>query len=177
MNIKKVIGFISMASVLSFQAPLLVQAKDNSTAAEQTKFEPQFLEKMSMHHQEGIEMAKMAQEKAESKSVKDLSQKIIKKQTQEIAELKSWEKKWYPGEKPVVDMEKMDMTKLHSLSGKEFDVAFLNMMSKHHEGAVEMSKDAESKLEHKEVKKFAQKTIKDQTAEISKIEKMKSSIQ
>lgn len=170
MNFIKAIGASLIAAVFYFQIP--AQAIDQSA----TQVEAQFITDMSEHHKHGIEMAKMAQEKAQSTKVKQLSQKIIKDQTKDIAKLETWQKRWHAGHEMKADVPEMDMSKLEASEGKEFDKAFLDMMSKHHEDGVKMARQVVPKLEHKEVREFAQKSIEKQTAEIEKIDKIESSI-
>ena len=45
---------------------------------------------MKMHHQQGIEMAKIEQAEGKSPEMKEMAQKIISAQTKEIAELDKW---------------------------------------------------------------------------------------
>lgn len=139
--------------------------------------EPHFLQMMTDHHQQGVEMAKMAKQKASTKEVKSMSEQIIKDQTKEIAQLQSWKNKWYKDVDAKMDMPKMDMTSLENAKGKEFDTAFLEMMSKHHQDAISMTEKVSDKLQHKEVKNFASKTIEKQKSEIAKLDQMKKSMQ
>lgn len=167
-------NLITILFAVLFGSVFQASAQDHSMHGSAMS-EPQFLEMMTKHHQDGIEMAKMAKEKATNKEVKNMSEKIIKDQSKDIAKLQSWKKKWHANEKVSAEMPKMDMSKLQAANGKEFDQAFLDMMSQHHQHGVAMAKDA--KLEHKEVKDFAEKSVKKQTAEISKMEEMKTSLQ
>nr|MBA2348712.1 DUF305 domain-containing protein [Solirubrobacterales bacterium] len=58
------------------------------------------------------------------------------------------------------------MKKMDALTGNEFDIHFIDMMTPHHAGAVAMAKDALSKAEHPEIKTLSQDIIKAQEAEI-----------
>lgn len=60
-----------------------------------------------------------------------------------------------------------DMVK--QLAGKkedEFDKEFIKLMIDHHQGAIDMAKEAQVSAKHKEVKKLANDIIKAQTKEI-----------
>lgn len=172
MNLKKYFSAIFFAMTFIFSGSLY--ANENSAA---TASEPMFLESMTKHHQDGIEMAKMAQEKAQNKEVKEMSRKIIQDQTKDIAKLQAWKKQWHSKEDVKADVKKIDMSKLESSQGSQFDKTFLEMMSQHHQDGIQMVKGAEANLQHKEVKEFAEKAIKKQTAEVSKMDQLKSSIQ
>lgn len=66
------------------------------------------------------------------------------------------------------------MKMMGSMSGKDFDVHFLDMMIPHHEGAVLMAKDALQKAEHEEIKTLANQIIKAQEQEIKKMQDWKT---
>ncbi len=58
---------------------------------------------------------------------------------------------------------------LEKLSGDEFDKAFIEMMTEHHEGAVEMAELIPSRAKHDEIKTLGQAIIAAQTKEISEM--------
>ena len=64
------------------------------------------------------------------------------------------------------------MNALKQLSGREFDIAFLSQMIPHHQGAIDMSREALPTLKNPQVKKHAQKIIADQTREIRQMTAM-----
>jgi uncharacterized protein (DUF305 family) len=66
----------------------------------------------------------------------------------------------------MADSMKMDMTKLSNSRDKAFDLAFIEMMIQHHQGAVLMAKEALTKSERQEIKTLAGNIIKAQEAEI-----------
>lgn len=57
-------------------------------------FDKAFIEQMIMHHQSAIDMAAPAEANAEHQEVKDLAKAIIAAQTNEIAQMKQWQKDW-----------------------------------------------------------------------------------
>lgn len=147
-----------------------------------------FIDMMTMHHQEGIEMAQMAQTKAVNPKVKALADRIVADQQKDIEELQGHRNHWYAG-KPPMDpammssmmqsmhpgMMSMEDTrrKLLAAQGAAFDRLFLETMIHHHQMAVDMSKGARTKAEHAEIKAIARKTIAKQTAEIAEMNRLK----
>lgn len=166
---------VILIALCSFVIPGLTPTLQ--AAEQKSQEEANFLSSMSMHHKDGIEMAKMAIDKSQSKEVKSLAQKISSEQTDELKKMQSLQSKWYPKTDVKVESQKMDMSKLAQSKGKEFDLAFLDMMCEHHKQAIDMAKSAMGDLVHKETKSMAEKTLKKQTAEIEKMEKLKTSIQ
>ena len=146
--------------------------------ADRAPFDLQFIDTMSEHHRGAIEMSEMALKRSENAELKKFAQKIIDDQKKEIAQMKQWRDGWYPGAQPAKNMEmpgmadsmKMmiseDMKKMETASGKDFDLHFLDMMTPHHAGAVQMAKNALGKAEHPEIKTLAAGVIKAQEAEI-----------
>jgi uncharacterized protein (DUF305 family) len=159
--------------------------KSDANAAS-APYDLQFIDTMAHHHQGAIEMSEMVLKKSNNEELKKFAQKIIDDQRKEIAEMKQWREKWYGARPPAKNMEmpgmmdsmKMmqgeDMKMMESAIGKDFDLAFLAMMSPHHEGAVAMAKDAFEKAEHQEIKTLAQNIIKAQDDEIKQMEKWKA---
>jgi uncharacterized protein (DUF305 family) len=57
-------------------------------------FDKAFLDGMVEHHQDAIDMAKMANTQANHQEIKDLSNDIIDTQQKEIDEMNAWKVKW-----------------------------------------------------------------------------------
>lgn len=62
-----------------------------------------------------------------------------------------------------------NLDELKPLSGKDFEVDFLNMMIEHHESSIGMAKLAPDRANHQEVKDTAQKMVSAQGSEIKKM--------
>ncbi|MGW5852219.1 DUF305 domain-containing protein [Streptomyces sp. NPDC055254] len=138
-----------------------------------------FAQGMIPHHQQAIEMADLAANRAEAAEVKKLADEIKKAQDPEIKTLSGWLTSW--GEQvPAAggghgghDMSGMmtaeEMKQLESSSGKAFDTAFLKLMVKHHEGAVAMAKTEQSEGAYQPAKDMAAAIITSQSAEIARM--------
>ena len=148
-----------------------------------------FIDMMIMHHQEGIEMAQMAQTKSQNPKVKAFATKTGTDQQKDIEELQGHRYHWYAG-KSLMDhamMEsmmasmhpgiKMDMEdtrrKLLAATGATFDRLFLDTMIHHHQMAIDMAKDAKIKAEHSEIKELATRALLNQQAEIAEMNLLK----
>ncbi len=150
----------------------------SSPNAARAPYDLQFLDTMTHHHQGAVDMAKMAVEKAQHPELKAFAQKIIADQNKEIGQMKDWREKWFAGKPMAMNMEMpgmMDSMKMMSgdgmksmeaMSGNDFDVHFLDMMTPHHASAVTMAKEALTRAEHPEIKLLANQIIKAQEGEI-----------
>ncbi len=128
-----------------------------------------FIEHMIPHHQDAVDMARLALEKSKRDEIKKLSGEIIKAQNTEIATMTKWYKEWYKTDVPKTGMDKggmmnkdghgrhgqmMEMCMMNNSGGmmmnmkmdlnalrnsQDFDKSFIEMMVKHHAMAVMMS--------------------------------------
>ena len=71
-------------------------------------------------------------------------------------------------------MSDADMAKLDTMKGAEFDKMWLDMMIKHHQGAVDMAKTELAKGSNADAKALAQKIIDGQQAEITEMQALLS---
>lgn len=141
-----------------------------------------FVQMMSKHHQQGIEMARMEEERGASVSVKQLAAKIRQSQEKELAELKA-HSEHHAGatgtagsserDKMMDEQSQTMMSRLKSASGAALDHAFLDEMANHHQMAISMTESA--KLQDPALKKLGQKMIAGQRQELSELKKELSS--
>ncbi|MQA80248.1 MAG: DUF305 domain-containing protein [Streptosporangiales bacterium] len=144
----------------------------------------QFAQQMIPHHRQAVQMADLAETRASSAEVKSLAATIKKAQGPEIKTMSGWLKTWgepVPQESEGMDhsgddmsgmMTDEDMRELEQASGKAFDTAFLQMMIKHHKGAVSMAKTEKSDGSYQPAKDMADDIIASQTAEITEMNKI-----
>jgi uncharacterized protein (DUF305 family) len=136
-----------------------------------------FLDMMSMHHKDGIKMAAMAADKAQTKEVKAVADKIIKDQEKELQQMQAWrDRKFSSVAKSDETLPKMDMSKLEDAKGKAFDQEFTKMMAQHHEDGIKMAKEFTTKLEDQDIKKFAEKMSSNQMKEKEHLKHLQSSL-
>jgi len=137
-----------------------------------------FATNMIPHHQQAVEMAELAGDRAESQEVKDLAAQIGAAQGPEIETMTGWLTAW--GE-PIPDdtggmdmsgsmpgmMSMSDMNMLRESSGAGFDRMFLAMMIRHHQGAIEMARTEQADGANEAAMQLAEEIEAAQTAEIT----------
>lgn len=147
-----------------------------------------FAQAMIPHHQQAVQMAKIAAMHATTAEVKALAGRIEAAQGPEIETMSGWLEAWgkevpsgamssmdhgvdlkSSGDMPGM-MSDADMAKLKATSGPEFDRLWLTMMIEHHSGAIKMAKTEQSKGENADAKALAGKIEADQTAEVAKMQ-------
>jgi len=67
----------------------------NMKNAKDAEFDKLFLNQMTMHHQQAVNMAKLVPQKTQRAELVDLSQNIITAQTKEIGQMTTWKKQWF----------------------------------------------------------------------------------
>lgn len=151
-----------------------------TTGSAHNEADVSFVELMIPHHQQAVEMATLAETRAESQEVKDLAAAIEAAQDPEIQTMQGWLKSWgedgmshemtndeMPG---MVDDKTMG--DLGKATGTTFDQLFLTSMIAHHEGAIAMAQSEKSDGVHKGALRLADAIIKTQTAEIKRMQRM-----
>ncbi|MEU9411993.1 DUF305 domain-containing protein [Streptomyces sp. NPDC048281] len=142
-----------------------------------------FAQSMIPHHQQALEMAGLAVDRASSAPVRDLAARIEKAQEPEIRTMTGWLEAW--GEDvPMAGMDHSghagmtgmmsdkDMAMLKQAEGTDFDTMFLTMMVKHHQGAVEMAGTEQAKGEYGPATGMAGAIVTAQNAEIKEMNKL-----
>lgn len=137
-----------------------------------------FLQMMIPHHQQAIDISNIALKTSEDSELLALASTIIKAQTAEIAQMKSWLKDAGASMDMGHSMEGMggmlDDTELSALSaatGKTFDSLWLKGMIGHHDGAIHMTsmiRDASNP----DIKSFGENVVLDQSAQIEQMKVM-----
>ncbi|GLZ27856.1 hypothetical protein Lesp02_00460 [Lentzea sp. NBRC 105346] len=142
-----------------------------------------FAQGMVPHHQQALDMAKLVPSRSTNAKVLDLAKRIEGAQDPEIQKMNEWLKAWgAPTSMPGMDHSSMpgmagmmsaeEMAKLQQAKGAEFDKVWLEMMIKHHEGAVEMAKIELQKGGSSDAKKLAQDIVDAQQKEITEMQGM-----
>ncbi|GGV75161.1 hypothetical protein GCM10015535_05250 [Streptomyces gelaticus] len=151
-----------------------------------------FAQQMIPHHQQAIEMAKLADGRAADPEIKKLATAIEKAQDPEINTMKGWLTAWGKplpsgsssmGDMPGMDhgpdgsgmpgmMSDKDMSELSAAKGKDFDKKFAQLMTGHHQGAVTMAEEERKKGDNADAKKLAGAVVTAQTAEIEQMSKI-----
>jgi uncharacterized protein (DUF305 family) len=140
-----------------------------------------FIQDMTPHHKGALAMAELAPTRAQNADVKQLAERIVAAQgpelklMQEMAE--TWDVELAAGGAMSGGMEMGgDTDMLKSLSGAEFDRAFLEMMTVHHEGALTMAQTELDKGENSQAKALAREITESQTAEIEEMKQLLSQL-
>jgi uncharacterized protein (DUF305 family) len=134
----------------------------------QVTSEEVFIAEMIPHHQEAVDSSREMLS-SENPEIRTLAQEIIAAQEKEIAMMRGWMSDWYPGSAYAPKYVEM-MPDLSNLEGAVRDRAYLEGMQEHHEGAIQMARQAQGLELRPEVRKLTDDIITTQAAEIDRME-------
>ena len=154
-----------------------------------------FARDMSLHHLQGVEMANLVAERSEDPEIESLAFDISATQTNQAGRMQGWlalwdvplsggdTMAWMPagegghGGHDMADMEtaagapmpgmatEEELAELRSLSGTAFDVEFLRLMIRHHQGGFGMADYAAEHAEEQAVRDLARSIQQSQGVE------------
>ena len=110
-----------------------------------------FAQMMIPHHQQAVDMGDLATTRAENEAVAKLAAEIRSEQAPEIEQMQGWldaagisggmmggmDHSGHGGMQGMLSAEELDA--LAALSGRDFDLMYLQKMIEHHEGAIAMA--------------------------------------
>jgi uncharacterized protein (DUF305 family) len=159
-----------------------------------------FARDMSTHHVQAVEMANLAQTHSSDPQVQQLAFDIASTQNNQVGRMRGWLSLWglplnggtgvmswmgegmhdmgamQKAEQRGVPMPGMagesDLAQLRSLTGTPFDVLFLQLMIRHHQGGTAMAEYGAAHAQEPAVRNLAQTIDETQTAEVTTMEQM-----
>lgn len=178
-----ILATIAAAAVLAFTGCGNDDGGSEPSANQVNDADVTFAQEMIPHHQQAIEMAQLAEERAASPQVTDLAAGIKQAQDPEIQTMTDWLNAWgedVPDDMGVMDSGDMsmdmpgmmsgdEMSQLEAASAAAFDEMFLTMMIEHHQGAIEMAQTEQADGTNPDAIALGEKIEADQTAEIATI--------
>ncbi|MGY1693330.1 DUF305 domain-containing protein [Geodermatophilus sp. SYSU D00814] len=153
-----------------------------------------FSRDMAVHHRQGVEMANLALERSTDPEVRRLAFDISSTQTNQAGRMEGWlslwglprsggeHMAWMGGGHAGHDMSSMDgadgalmpgmateaeLADLRSLTGTAFDVEFLRLMIRHHQGGFDMAQYAAQHAAEPAVRTLARSIADTQSAEVT----------
>ncbi|WP_406045410.1 DUF305 domain-containing protein [Micromonospora sp. NBC_00898] len=142
-----------------------------------------FVRMMIPHHQQALEMAALAPERAADPRVRAVADRIRAAQGPEIGLMRGWlAARDLPAEVPGHDHGTMRgmqspeaMRRLAAARGADFDRLFVQMMTEHHQGAVAMATDLLKVGADLTMSEFANSVATEQGVEITRMRELLAS--
>ncbi|MER7481100.1 DUF305 domain-containing protein [Streptomyces sp. NPDC126510] len=139
-----------------------------------------YVRMMIEHHAQALVMTELVPERAGSKDVRRIAERIAAGQKPEIEAMKGWLKSYGKPLKaerhehatmPGMATE-AQLKKLRTADGQAFDHLFLTLMTTHHQGAITMATDVKGQGNNIRVEEMADEVIAQQTSEITRMRNM-----
>ncbi|ARP69942.1 DUF305 domain-containing protein [Streptomyces pluripotens] len=147
-----------------------------------------FARDMAVHHQQAVEMSYIIRDRTENREVRGLAYDIAQTQANQRGMMLGWLDLWgvpkVSAEPPMSWMgmgdaatgkdgalmpgmaTHTDLDKLRSLSGKQAEILYLQLMTAHHKGGVHMAEGCVATCEVEAEKRLAQGMVEAQRSEI-----------
>lgn len=158
---------LSLLLMLSFAAAAATPALADGPAEEKkaARYEIHFMEDMIDHHHMAVMQAELCLDKAETPALLSMCENIIAAQNLEITTLQSWLLDWYAAEHdPAMNMN--HLRPLNRLSGADFEIRFMQTMTRHHKAALRSAEKCLARAEHTALADTCRSIITSQTQEI-----------
>ncbi len=140
-----------------------------------------YLQMMVAHHEQGLEMVRLAEKNSTRDDIKTLAQAVDATQSDEVTMMKGWLTDWHQpttvdhapsahadhGGLPATGPEEIEA--LRSSKGAAFETAFLNLFVAHQHNAVEMAAMEKSGGANPETKAFAERVKESRTDQIQQM--------
>ena len=137
-----------------------------------------FARDMTAHHAQAVDMALIVHERSNDPELRQFALDITLTQQAQIGQMQGWLAVWgasLTGAQPPMrgQGETMGMASqaqvntLHTLPPREMEIAFLQLMIRHHQGGVMMAQDALGHTSRPEVMRLATAIVQGQESEIA----------
>ena len=155
-------------------------AASPSQSATASTADAMFAAMMVPHHQEGIEITQLGAEKATTPGVKEIAQRSMTSQQADLPKLQAVAGTGgmapQPMESPLAKFNEQEMTELRNLSGKQFDLKWLDVLSSHHMAAIMMTDVAMSASAGGEAKALQQKIRDEQLKDVEEMNTLRAQL-
>ncbi|MGI5506434.1 DUF305 domain-containing protein [Lentzea sp. CA-135723] len=190
---------VSVALVLFGAAGGIALARAKPSPAEPTAVDIGFAQDMAVHHLQAVQMANLAEGRSKDAAVRQVAFDIASGQLEQVGRMKGWLGMWgeleqAPAGESMAWMASehdgmsgmggatggkmpgmattQELARLRGLSGPEFDVLFLQLMTRHHQGGISMAAYAADKAVVPVVRGLASSIVASQKTEVDALKDM-----
>ncbi|HEX2300478.1 MAG TPA: DUF305 domain-containing protein [Pseudonocardiaceae bacterium] len=195
-------GVVVAVLLLGASLGLLVQLNRGPAQPDAASVDVGFSQDMSVHHRQAVLMAGLARDRSTDLALKSLAFDIERTQLEQVGRMQGWLSLWNaapvatgpamhwmthesmpgmthgsgPSATGPLSMPGMaspaELDQLRAAGGKDFDVLFLKLMLRHHQGGLPMAKYAAEHAETAQVRNLAEKIVVAQSAESDYLTKL-----
>lgn len=165
MNRSLAISLMFVALVTGFfvgyaATPEYTQMRSDQTAMMELgpadrQLEKRYLTGMISHHLTAIDLSRQVLEHSEREELRSLAQNIITADEKGIRELMDWKQAWYQDNTEVTRFTRTNL----GTADESFDLRFLNALIAHHDEAIALNKEIQTKSSRNEVLTLASNVV------------------
>jgi len=138
-----------------------------------------FLQTMIPHHRQGVELARLARDRAVRTQVQELAAAIEVTQLHEVETMEAWLRGWnrptsanpdlhtHHGDVSAVGAEAV--AELERTTGTDFEHRFLNLLTDHQQGAVDLARKELDGGTNPQARDLADRIVRSRTAQIEQM--------
>lgn len=165
--------------------PGIVPMSANDAMTAEMDADTRFMHRMTAHHAQALAMVALVPSRTSSQGLRLLAERIDISQKDEIALMRRWLERRGKPLPPAADhgmhmtmpgmLSEADMVRLRSATGTEFERLFLELMIRHHEGALTMVGEllgSQGAAQDSEMYRMVADIDADQRGEISRMRSM-----
>jgi uncharacterized protein (DUF305 family) len=150
---------------IALLGPSTVRAEEPAPDPVTAAYETRFMTRMIDHHTMAVMMGEACLERALHAELRAMCQDIVANQSAEVEMMQTWLQEWYDVTyMPDVNLNRM--SHLMSLSGEEFEVAFMRSMIRHHLMAVREGTQCVERAYHPDLVAMCTDIVRAQLEEI-----------
>ncbi|WP_020666467.1 DUF305 domain-containing protein [Amycolatopsis nigrescens] len=161
--------------------PAPAAASAPGAAGEFNPADVMFLQMAIIHHNQGVEIAKLAKSHDTRKEVSELAAAIEVTQLSEVGTMTDWLRRWNQPVETSMDPNSHaehgglpltspdQIAELAATTGAEFETRFLSMLTGHQHGAVEMAQHEAKDGASPDAKGLANRIVESRTAQIQQM--------
>jgi uncharacterized protein (DUF305 family) len=157
---------------------LVVVSQIASSMPGEGSLEVRFARNMVAHHEQAVQMALILRNRSTDEELRTFALDILLTQQAQVGQMQGWLAVWNQPlagpEPPMAGMGEMmgmatthQIDELRSLSVPEAEVAFLQLMIRHHQGGVAMAQEVVGQTRRPEVVQLATAIVEGQQSEIT----------
>jgi uncharacterized protein (DUF305 family) len=163
-------GFLITAALTA--AALTSPADGPAPGKNTARYEIDFLTGMIDHHAMAVMTAELCTDRAVHEELRTMCEEIIATQSQEIELMRSWLQDWYgiAYEPQMKRGHHKQIARMAQLTGAEFEMEFMMMMIRHHEGAIREGSKCIDRAYHPELIELCENIVQAQAEEIAVME-------
>lgn len=172
-------GLVAVAAAASLTA---TTAPAGAASTDYNRIDVKFAQKMRAHHLMGIEMARLALEKAEREQTKDLAGRVLEGQRREVSQFEAFLRA--RGQRLTIKMsaprENADADTMRELreaaAGMPFEHRWLDMIQMHHFDAIDMADLEQQQGRNRKIQRIARSIEITQTRQAAEMERLQGAI-